>query len=229
MGFLFTNLFDPDRLCARVREMDAKITSSKMNEPMGGRFERRRAHEVARDADDLCGRISERALELKFQLSDIQDWFSPPPTPEFSTNGATSLRDWKPKRRAGQTAPRCEAMVENGVLHLHSANGPLAVSLQTRVTLPLGNYRLSGENIATNSAGVTNLITLAVVRYATERFAVERQSANGRSINLPVQVNTARAPEEIECICEIRDEGSDVWFNLSSLKLIKAQEPFAFR
>ncbi|HEY0552468.1 MAG TPA: CotH kinase family protein, partial [Verrucomicrobiae bacterium] len=226
VGILFTNHFDPDQLCARVREMDAKIIGFKTNELATRPFETRPDHRPERDADDLCSRISERALAVKFQLSDVQELIVPPPVPEFGTNKIALLSGWKPKRPVIQSASCCEATVENDLLHLHSTSTPLLASLRTRITLPLGNYRIAGENIVTNSAGVTNLITLTLVRYSSNRFAIDKQFGEGRSINLPFQVNPALAPEEIELVCDIRENGSDVWFDPRALKLIKLEVPF---
>ena len=126
-----------------------------------------------------------------------------------------------------RAAPRFESTNENEILHLRSTNTPLLASLRTRITLPVGNYRLLGENIVTNSAGTTNPITLTLVRYSSNRFAIGNQFLKGRSINLPFQVNPALAPEEIELVCDIRDEGSDVWFDPHALKLIRLEIPVA--
>ncbi len=229
VGLFVTNLFDPSQLCARVRDLDARIIFAKTNEPANRRFDDRLAHSAARDADNLCERISERALELKFQLANVQELLVPPPTPEFDTNGMAVIVGWKPKRQAARPE-LLEARMENQMWHLRSTNGPLVASLHSRVTLPAGSYRIIGDRIATNSVGATNPITLTVVRHSTERYAIERQFSNGRSINLPFQVNTARAPEEIELISNIRDQDLEVWFNGNALKLFReVREAAPFR
>ena len=227
VGAFLTNHFDPDRLCGRVHEMNDIIISFKTNELATRRFDSRPDHGPTQDADDLCARISERAAEVKFQLSDVRELLTAPPVPEFGTNRIALLNGWKPKRPVSQPASRFETTMENDVLHLHSTNTPLMASLRNRITLPLGNYRLLGENIVTNSAGTTNPITLKLVRYSSDRFAIGEQFLKGRSINLPFQVNPMLAPEEIELICEIRDDGSDVWFDPRALKLIRLEMPFA--
>ena len=104
VGTLFTNHFDPDRLCARVREVDAKIISFKTNELATRQFDSRPDHGPAQDASDLCARISERALEVKFQLSDVQELLAPPPVPEFDKNRIALLSGWKPKNAASRAA-----------------------------------------------------------------------------------------------------------------------------
>jgi hypothetical protein len=220
VGMFVTNLFDPDQLCARVRDLDARIISAKTNEPMNRRFDRRLARSANEDADNLCNRISERALELKFQLANVQELLVPPPTPEFDTNGIAVIAGWKAKRQAARPEPP-EAKIENQMWHLRSTNGPLLASLHSRVTLPAGSYRIIGDRIVTNAVGVTNPITLTVVRHSAERYAIERQFSNGRSINLPFQVNTAQTPEEIELICNIRDHELEAWFDSNALKLVR--------
>jgi spore coat protein H len=224
VGDLVTNVFDPDRLCRRVRDIDGRIISAKTNQSPNSRFDRRLARSAAQDADNLCERISDRASELKFQLANVQELLHPPRTPEFDTNGVASLENWTPKRRAARTESYFDAKIENNLLHLKTTNGPLKASLQTRVTLLAGNYRLTGQNMATNSSGATNLITLTALRCSSERFAIERQSASGQTIHLSFAVNTLRAPEEIEFVCELRENGTEVWFNPSSLKLIAEQK-----
>ncbi len=217
---LFTNHFDPDRLCARVRELDARIISAKTDEPPNRRFDRRPSRSASEDAENLCNRIAERAAEVKSQLSDVQQLLVPPPTPRFDTNGAAWIVDWKPKRRA-LGPERLEITFENQIWHLRSTNGTLMASLRSRMTLPEGFYQILGENVATNSVGAMNSITLTLVRHSTERYAIERQFMNGRSINLSFQVNAARAPEEIELSCDIRDSESEVWFDGNALRLLR--------
>src|SRR5262249_29659153 len=64
VGLFVTNLFQPDRLCRRVREIDAKLVGEKSNRAAEG-LPPRQIEE--RDAAELCERIMTRAADLRVQ------------------------------------------------------------------------------------------------------------------------------------------------------------------
>jgi hypothetical protein len=96
----------------------------------------------------------------------------------------------------------------------------LIASLRAAVCLPPGKYQLIGYVTTTDSAGITNFISLTLQRYSATRFAVERHL----KISSGFQVSEARAPEEIEFICDIRADSPEVWFDASSLRLIRQEK-----
>lgn len=125
--------------------------------------------------------------------------------------------------RLGQPEVACETGVQDGkqVLRLRGPKGPLTASLRTTVSLLIGSYRLTGQLKVTDPAGATNFVSTTMLRYATSRFDVQRQRLNSREINFTFQVSEARAPDEIEFICDIRSDAAEVWFDANSLRLVQ--------
>jgi hypothetical protein len=106
--------------------------------------------------------------------------------------------------------------------HLHAKQGPLAAALRCRVTLPVGGYYFSGHLRATNSSGQPVRTRLTMLRYASSRFDVNRQTFNASGFDLPVDVNEGRTPEEIQFDCEISGESSDAWLDARSFTVTEA-------
>jgi hypothetical protein len=223
VGVLFTNLFQPDRLCRRVHEIDAKIADEKMNRFGDRRFGGRSGQGRGQDAEDLCDRILERAAELKMQFAQLPDILAPTPSPKFDRAGVVRIDGWKPKRRAGQPETPYETDDHEGkeVLHLWTSNGRMTVSLRSQVSLPAGRYRLAGQIKTAGSAGPANFVSAAILRYSGGRFGLERHRLDWREINFGFQVSEALAPEEIELVCDVRDDSPEIWFDASSLRLIQ--------
>jgi len=223
VGVLFTNIFQPDRLCRRVLEIDARIISAKTNRPTEQWFDQRPGREAAHDAENLCERISRRAAELRLQFQHVAELIAPVPNARFDSNGLARLEAWKPKLRLGQPEIMCEAEVQDGqpILHLRAPNGPLTAALHATVNVPLGNYRLRGQLKVIGAADATNFVSTTMLRYSTGRFDITRQHLNSWAIDFPFGVSEARTPDEIEFICEIRSDASEVWFDANSLRLVR--------
>jgi spore coat protein H len=226
VGILFTNFFDPDQLCRRVREIDARITGIKTNQPPDQRFDRRPGRRASDDADNLCARISERAVEVRRQLAHPEFLLVPAPATKFDTNGVASVVDWKMKESAAQREALYTAKEEGQTLHLRAVNGsgPSRALLCTRVVLPVGQYRLTGRVQATDSTSVTEVVpSFTVQRYSIERFGVTQHRVDGRNISIAFQVHEVRAPEEIELRCEFQSHEPELWFDASALKLLEVR------
>ena len=227
--FLFTNLFDPDRLCRRVHEIDARIIAAKTNSVVAAaRFDDRLSKNPQDDADNLCDRIATRAAELRLQFTNRADLLAAPPVPTFDSNGVASLEQWKPKRRLGQPEVVWEMDVRDGkpMWRVSAPDAPdesFTVSLANKIALPAGSYRLSGEiNLA--GEGATNFVRTYVIRQSGTRYAIEQQQLNWRRINFGFQVVEPRAPAGIEVICDIRAAAPEFWFDARSLRLIREQK-----
>jgi len=154
VGTLFTNLFRPDRLGRRVREMDAKIA------PEMAHLEKRWPTQVrsplwdvltsgnhARDVEDLCARISTRAAHLKDQFSQPRELFVPAPRIEFAPGGLAQIAGWKLKPMDGQVQAVCAATKIEGkeMLRVEMLSGAKTALLRRRASLPPGRYRLLGR------------------------------------------------------------------------------------
>ncbi|MBM3835101.1 MAG: hypothetical protein FJ403_17870 [Verrucomicrobia bacterium] len=224
-GFLFTNLFHAGKLCARLHEVQARVARDLKgsDQPIEHGFDRVRRHISSRAVENLCGRISARAADLKEQMERFSDFATVLPSPLFNSDGVASLGDWKPRSAAGRAKVLCETKVEDGrqILHLQSPAGPLITSLRNQVMLPVGRYALVGLIRVASSSGVRPVVSASVLRYSAGRFGAEPRDLNPNQIQYEFQVPGVRAPEEIEFICDIRDSSGEVRFDASSLRLIR--------
>jgi len=220
-GILFTNVFNPDRLCRRAHEIDAGILAAKMSLPADRRFSERAAESHTRDAGNLCDRISARAAELTAQLAHVSELLAPPPHPDFDTDGVARLSRWNPTRRASQSQVSCETLVqdEKPVLCLRVPKGPLTVSVHKRVSLPAGSYQVTGQIKATGGSTVS--ISAALVRHSFERFGVQRQRLDWKQMDFMFDVPESRSPDEIEFVCDVQSDAPQITFDASSLRLIR--------
>ncbi len=218
-GILYTNVFVSDRLCRRARELDLKISQAKQRWPLDDGINDGPRLARGNGAGDLCRRIAIRSDELRAQFEQAADFLPTTPTPDFDSAGVARIGGWKIRRKPGQTDLKCEPDAENGGtgLRLRSANSALAASVRTRVSLPAGDYRLSGQ-LRIEGGGGSGTITL--LRYNHSRFDEQRERASGKQIDLRFRVST-RANEEVEFICELRGESSEVSFDPSSLRLTR--------
>jgi len=220
-AILFTNIFDPEKLCRRVREIDAGIRAVRTNSPVDRRQGRIAPETGVRDADILCLRIADRAAELRVQLAHLADWIALTPSPIFDPRGVALLDGWKPRSRPGRSEVSCDLVTQDGqrVLCLRTSQGPLTVSLRNRISLSAGDYVVDGQ--IKISGGSANSVSADFLRNTTGRFGVERQRLDGRRIEFHLEIPESRAPEEVEFVCEVRSDSSEVRFDISSLRLIR--------
>lgn len=218
-GVLYTNVFVTDRLCRRVQEIDLKISQTKQRWPLDGGINDGPRLARGNGAGDLCRRIAIRSDELRAQFAQAADFLPTTPTPDFDSAGMARIDGWKLRRKPGQMDLLCEPYNQNGepVLLIQSAKIPFIASVRTRVSLPAGRYRLSGQ-IRVEGAGSS--VSFTLLRYNASRYDEQRQRFQGKDVDFIFRVST-RAPEEIEFICDLRAESTEVSFDGSSLRLIR--------
>lgn len=213
---VFTNHFRPEVLSRHVREMDARILCFKTNAPDPG-FDPRLSSGPTNDADNLCERISIRAAHLALQFQDRAALLTPPPVPDFDTNGVASLDRWKVRPRPGHPDTRFTRTTRNGrsLLHLEGGQKEIAVTLHQIFTLPLGNYRVTG----TVKAAETNAVPTYVLRNSPSRYAIDQQRLINRESHVKFQIREPRAPDEVELLCHIKVPTDGVWLDVSDVQI----------
>lgn len=219
-GSLYTNVFQPASLCRRVRELEARI-AGELGGPAGP--------SNSGDGDSLCRRISARAADLKMQFGQYAAMVAPVPILELGPEGIARLEGWRPRRRVGQPEVSWENVFEGGkpLLHLRSSDGPLALSLRTRLRFPAGTYRLTGQIKVKHwpSDVQTTSVSASILRYSPGRFDINVQPLNAAKMDFAFQVSSRRAPEEIEFICDIQTPAHEIVFDSSSLELLMVAGP----
>ena len=201
---LFDQVFRPDALCRRARELDATIGLA--------------------NAAELCARITTRATELEFQLANRAALVEVPPTPAFDAAGLARIAGWRPASRLGQPPPSLSVASRDGVdlLHMRTTASSRGTLLQTRFSLPTGQYRIAGRVAVAggdDSSGSTPL-SVSLVRMAASRFAYERRSLGSGDIDVTFRVSDSVSPEEIELTFEVPGVMSEAWIDASALTLV---------
>jgi hypothetical protein len=207
---LFDDVFRPDALCRRVRELDA-------------------ATGLPSNADEMCARIATRAAELKFQLADREALAKLPPTPAFDTAGRAPIAGWRPALKPGQLPVSLSLANRDDaeVLHLQTPESSRSTVLQTRFILPTGQYRISGRMAlaAGDDASTAAPLPVSLVRMSASRFAYERRLLGNGDIDVILRVADSMAPEEIELNVQVPAGMPDAWIDASTLTLITLESP----
>lgn len=219
---LFNRLFDPERLCRRVREIDAKIVKERVRLPGDRNTWGGSDRAPSEDAADLCWRIERRVAELKLQFSQRSNLLALTPFAEFNAAGAATLTSWRVQRVMGQ--PPVEAFLTHrdgrSLLRLQSSAANLHTTLYCRVAVPSGRYELVGHLRVDSPESAQTAMTL--LRYhASDRFTTEHSRLLLQSPRHLITVQPMSAPEELEFRYEIRCPSREVWVDPSALELVR--------
>jgi spore coat protein H len=203
-------VFRPEALCRRVGELASRTGS-------------------ASHAAELCGRIGRRASELEFQLADRSALAALVPTPAFDAAGLARIGGWRPAPKLGQPAASVSVARRNGadMLHLRLPASSTGTTLRTRLSLPTGRYRITGQVVVTGddpASGPTPL-PVALVRVNATRFQYERRVLGATGIDVIFQVSSSMSPEDIELTLDVPSGVSDVWIDASALTLTALDRP----
>jgi hypothetical protein len=212
---LCTAVFLPDKIAARVDEIEAQLQSALAS--WNGSAARAQAHQ----ATWFKQRVRRRAEELQRQLS------VPPPAPlTFGSDGAVHLTGWKPSRvRSGDPSFR-EAKDAQGNASLviaASGRGVSSGSWRTRALLPEGHYRLEGLVRLSNVEidGVETRGGGACLRISKGPSPARLTgSGDWRSVVYEFQQD---AVADVEFICELKARTGQAGFDLASLQLVRVR------
>ena len=205
---LLENVFRPDALCRRVRELDG--TTGLGNAP------------------EVCARITTRAAELEFQLANRAALVELLPTPAFDAAGLARIVGWKPASKRGPPLASLSVVSRDGVdvLHLQTTASSRGTLVQTRFSLPTGQYRIAGRvgvvgaPPESDASSDSTPLSVSLVRMAASRFGYERRSLGSGDIDVTFRVSDSMSPEEIELTFEVPGVMSEAWIDASSLTLV---------
>ena len=209
-GELLTNVFKVTALTNRVNELQARIR------PALASISPNAAREHDGQANRLRDLIVQRAAALQRQLN------APEPKPLlFDAAGEAHISHWDMQNDAGNAT--LDKVTDSGkeVLHIQ-AHGHTIASWRAKVLLDPGRYRLVGR---IRTAG------LAAIKDAKGEGAGLRISGSqqprpnhaGGDTGWKAVAYEFRVPgqEEVTLIAEARATKGDVWFDASSLKLVR--------
>lgn len=222
VGTLFTNLFNPEGLCRRVRELDTKIARERSRHPGDRQAWGAANRDPDDDAADLCRRIERRATELKLQFLQRDNLMAIAPIPVFDTNRVAPLTGWRVRWALNQPPTELSTVTRDGrqLLHLHSQGNAVATTLYCQLRLPVDHYRLIGRlTPLAGDAAVQSAFT--VLRYSADRFDALPQRLGNRVTAHSFQVAPALAPETVEFFCTVKAATNEVWLDPGSLQLTR--------
>jgi hypothetical protein len=228
---LRATVFDPERLCHRVEELDSAILDEKSGRASRPRARRGLARDHRLDSAELCRALTQRAADVSIQLDALAEYMGHPRLPRFDAAGASPLDDWvvRPVELRPAVALQVERKPNRTLLHLSCTNGPLRALLVQRLTLPGGNYQLTGgievvEDASEYASPPVDLMT-TMQRWAATRFQSVRTSLDSWAMDTSLRVATTYAPEELELICEVRSSATRVTLDVTRLRLVRPSRP----
>ena len=213
LGPAFTNFFRLAVLTNRVQEAATRLRAGGVD-----------SNQVNGFVTEMNNRLVNRARNIARQLA------APDPlVVKFSPAGVASVTEWQERKLSGEALI---ARVQDGgrtALKIGATNGPCVASWRAKVWLDEGSYVFQG--IARTSS-VEPLPETKPNDPATPKGMSAGLRVSGQARTNHLHGDTAwtlldhpfHAPSgggEVDLICELRAQRGEVWFDASSLRLIK--------
>lgn len=203
LGELRTNVFQSASMIARVRELEARI-----QEALPERMRSRHRHEV----EMFCRSILLREEDLNRQFS------APTRELEFNSKGIATVDGWKPRNAV--TASEYNAVTgpdEKKYLQIVGDGRSSSASWRTRVVLGSGRYRFEGM-VRTKNAERNGSMVVLRISGARDIQPIWADSGWSKSA---YEFEVEEAIADVELVCEVRPARGEVWFDASSLRLVR--------
>lgn len=167
------------------------------------------------------GREMLRRIAARYQVVSNQ-LATPEPQPlRFDSDGVGRLADWRPMKRTGEAALELTQSDGRSALHIKTAGGGAVASWRLNVSLPAGQFRLTGDARAAKVMVDTNdALAGAVLRISGAKLAGKLVGDTAWT-TLDHTFETTYEGEEKELVCELRARQGEAWFDAQSLRLIR--------
>jgi hypothetical protein len=160
----------------------------------------------------LCRNIEWRVDEVDRQMN------APSRELKFNDKGFAAITDWKPRNAvSGAQYNRVTGPDDKSYLQIVGDGASSSASWRTRVMLPGGRYRFEGY---VRTKGAAEHGTVAVLRISGARD-IQAIQADAKWEKGVYEFEVPEAVADVELICEIRPAAGDVWFDLSSLRIVQ--------
>jgi hypothetical protein len=208
---LFTNIFQVAVLTNRVNEAVARLKLAARNPNEAKEFEGYGA--------EMRNRIVARHQNISDQLAAPE----PKPLP-FGTNGVAYLTGWYTKKGRGEAGVIDQQKVDDRMtLHVRAQKRETTASWRTKVLLEEGRYTLEGRARASSIVALTNKVEPGYG--AGLRVSLDKRSnaliGDQDWILLQQEFVVAPGEDEKEMVCELRATEGEVWFDVSTLRLVR--------
>jgi hypothetical protein len=203
IGEVRTNHFHTTALIARARELEERLHQAIPES-------RRRWHQS--EVNDLVRRMEMREEDLNRQFA------APPKALQFDGKGIAKVEGWKP-RNAVSASQYYNVKGPDGKSYLQiiGDGASSSASWRTRVMLPAGQYRFEGMVRTKNAAENGNTVVMRVS--GARQVAPIRADLKWEKCTFDFEIEEAIA--DVELVCEVRPAVGEVWFDSSSLRIVK--------
>jgi hypothetical protein len=178
------------------------------------------AKEFENYGNEMRNRIVARAKNIAEQLA------KPEPQPmKFDTNGIALLADWRPKKDKGEPVLDQPKFEDKPTLHIRAEKGDVVASWRANVLLEEGRYRLQGLARTAQVAVLTNVVERGNGAGLRVSLSKRTQQIIGDAswTQLEHEFEVMQGGEDKELVCELRARQGEVWFDASSLRLIRSK------
>lgn len=207
---LFTNVFNLDRMTARIDQITSEVTAEISPSHPGI------ASLMQRQASSLKRRIvaRENGLRRQFGIPVIRT--------TMNRDGTLPLKDWNPATvRSGE--PRLSQIKDTQGVHCLNIQtgeaGTSSSSWRTRAVLSPGQYQFSGrvrlENVTIDEGDTRGGVALRVSKGNAPRKWVGSRPWTRFVYDFTVE----NEDSDVEFICELRGNKGEAWFDLGSLQV----------
>jgi hypothetical protein len=209
---LYTNVFRVDIMTNRVNVAVANLRAAARNPNEGKEFENYGV--------EMRNRIVARAKNIAEQLG------KPEPQPmKFDGSGIALLTDWRPKKDKGEPVQDQPKFQDKPTLHIRAEKGDVVASWRANVLLEEGKYRLQGLARTALVTALTNVVERGNGAGLRVSGSKRTQQIIGDApwTQLEHEFEVMQGGEDKELVCELRARQGEVWFDASSLRLIRSK------
>jgi spore coat protein CotH len=202
MQQLMTNLFQEDRLLARVHEMDGRIR------PTLAAYDPNLARQHDALVATLCQFITRRVQHITEELNRPKEPLS------FDASGTAPLTNWVFQSQSGNL--KFDRAAEEGKILLHTSalNGSGSGSWRMPVLVPNGRYRFEGR-VRSSSPNVR-----VALRVSGQRLpGTVLTGTDWEPMNFAFSIDEVLS--ETVLVCEFTGARGEAWYDLDSLRLVR--------
>lgn len=209
-GQLYTNVFDAERISARIDEIQAGL------QPALQEWNSSAARSQERMANSFKRRITRRITDLRSQLG------TPLKPVEIGGDGILRLTGWKASTvRAGEPTLTQTKDARGKIVLGVAATPPLSTgSWRTRVIIPEGRYRLEGA-IRLQGVVVDSNDSRAGAGLRISKGEMPRKLSGTSDWQKFAYEFQEPEAADVEFVCELKAQEGEAWFDLESLRLVR--------
>lgn len=207
-GQLFTNVFQLDVLSNRVATAVQHLKAAARNPAEAKQFEDYGA--------EMRRRFTARHENVARQLS------LPEAQPlKFDASGVAALTGWRTEKKSGNATLDLAPQDGKTLLSIKSGEGGCIASWRTRVILPAGKFRFTGEARAEGIEPDTSETGAGAGLRISGGKRTNKLEGDAPWQKIEYEFDVSTDGDEKELVCELRAKRGAVWFAMDSLKLTR--------